>query len=190
MLRYTKHVTSQRYQLSSVQFTMQYCKFYVPLHMCVLQIRNSDKNSLLWDFQNISKCFKYVTGSKELVFWWSFDENSMIHFQFCMLDDWKNFPQTGFWFHVFQTMFPPHHPQPFSARSYSSLSCFHANSGLTLLSHNVSDSKQQMNGWQENLEVISTPNQLAEQLYMDITANNVKIALWPKHKRIYNSTFL
>ena len=140
-------------------------KFVVPLHMCVLQkYSNSDKNFLLRDFQNISKCIKYIikyiTGSKELLFWRGTDENWMIHFQFCMPDDWKNFLQTGFWLHIFQTVFLLHHPRPFSGRSYSSFSCYHASSGLTLLCHNVGDSKQWM--VRVGLEVISTPNQLAE----------------------------
>ena len=132
MLRYTKHVTSQRYTILQILCTTAYM---CPTNTVIL---------IKIPFWEIFKIFLNVSNTLLAAKNFCFDEALMKTkwFQFCMLDDWKNFPQTGFWFHIFQTMFLLHHPHPFSARSYSSFSCFYANSGLTLLCHNVGDSKQ------------------------------------------------
>lgn len=104
-------------------------------------------NTLLRDFQNISKCIKNIvkciSGSKEL-FGPGTGENRVILLQFCVPDDWKNFPQTDFWLHVCQTMFLLHHAHAFSGRSFSSPTGYHAGSGLILLRRNVGESQQRM----------------------------------------------
>lgn len=105
----------------------------------------------------------------------------MILLLFCMPDDWKNFPQTGFWLHIFQIMFLLYHARIFSGKSYRSLTCNHASSSLTLLCHVL------VSQWVigVHLEAISTP-QLAKELLMDMTANNVNIPLCPTQKWIPN----
>lgn len=52
----------------------------------------------------------YFLKKIELLFLLGINKNQIFYLQFYISDDWKNFPQTSFWFHTFQIMFLLQYP--------------------------------------------------------------------------------
>lgn len=90
----------------------------------------------IWRIYDGVLCIRsYISNKRDLQCWEGVNENWILCFQFCMSENCKNFPQTGFWFYTFQTCFSSHCLHVSGASSCRSQPHCHWTSELASSSH-------------------------------------------------------